>query len=381
MTSPGAEPPSRPLRVAIDGTPLVGERTGIGHVTANLLAALGPRPDLEVVAYAISRTARHDLAPVLPAGVRAGTSPLPARFVLPLWERWSFPSIEHWTGAVDVVHATNYSAPPARAPVVVTVHDLTFVHRPDLVSDDTRRFFDGLVRAALAHGATVHVVSDFVGDEVRDVFGLPAERVIRAYPGLAETAGGDAAHGRSVAGADAYVLALGQLEPRKNLPALVRAFDAVAATRPDLHLVIAGPDGWARDDFEAAVHTARHGGRVRWLGYVSDGDRRDLLAGARVFAYPSLYEGFGHPPLEAMAAHVPVVAAASGAIPEIVGDAAVLVEPTDTDALADALTRVLDDDVLHARLVDAGKVRVARFDWNVAAQEFSDLYHRIARER
>ena len=301
--------------------------------------------------------------------------------MLPLWERWSFPRIEHWTGKVDVVHATNYSAPPARAPVVVTVHDLTFVHRPDLVSEDTRRFFDGLVRAAIERGATVHVVSDYVGDEVRDVFDLPAERVVRVYPGMADTGGGDPAEGRSLAGSDRYILALGQLEPRKNLPALVRAFDRVAESDAVIHLVVAGPDGWGRDEFEAAIGTARHGARVRWLGYVSDRARRDLLAGARVFAYPSLYEGFGHPPLEAMVADVPVVAAASGAIPEICADAALLVEPEDDDALAAALARAIDDDPLRARLIDAGKARAARFDWATAAEEFTMLYRRLAESR
>jgi glycosyltransferase involved in cell wall biosynthesis len=369
-----------PLRIAIDGTPLIGERTGIGHVTTNLLTALADRSDVDVVAYAISRTARRDLAPQLPSGVGVGTSPLPARLVLPLWERWPVPRIEHWTGRVDVVHATNYSAPPARAPVVVTVHDLTFVHRPDLVSDDTRRFFDGLVRAALARGATVHVVSDYVGEETRQVFGLPPERVVRVYPGLADTAGGDATRGRRLAGTDAYVLALGQLEPRKNLPVLVQAFARLSVSHRDLHLVVAGPDGWGRTEFEAAARAAGSE-RIRWLGYVPDHDRRDLLAGARVFAYPSLYEGFGHPPLEAMLADVPVVAAASGAIPEIVGDAAELVDPADVEGLADALARTADDDGLRSRLVTAGRARAARFGWPRAAQGFVDLYTRLAEAR
>jgi glycosyltransferase involved in cell wall biosynthesis len=369
--------PSGLLTVGIDATPLLGERTGIGHVTANLLRALGRRDDLDVVAYAVSRTAGRDLEDLVPEGVRIGSSRLAARFVLPLWERFEHPSIERWTGRVDVVHATNYTAPPARAPVIVTVHDLSFVHRPDLVSDNTRRFFGGLVRTAIDRGATVHVVSDFVGDEVREVYSLPETRVVRVYPGIADVIGGDPSTGRALAGADTYVLALGQLEPRKNFPALVRAFDVIADANPDLHLVVAGPDGWGRDEFDAATRAARHGGRVRWLGYVSDDDRRSLLSGARVFAYPSLYEGFGHPPLEAMAAGIPVVAARSGAIPEIAGDAALLVDPTDERGLAEVLDTLVNDSATRDPLVARGKARAAEFRWTRATDGFLAMYTAI----
>ena len=368
-----------PLRIALDGTALLGQRTGIGQLTANLGQALAARSDVSVVAYAIGRAAWRDLPPRLPTGVRAGTSWFPARCVEPLWKRAAWPPIESWTGPVDVVHGTNYTAPPARAPVVVSVHDLTFLHRPDLVMDDTHAVGPAL-RTLLDRGATVHVISDFVGAEVRDAFGLPPERVVRVYPGIADTAGGSAAAGRALAGFDRYVLALGQLEPRKNLPTLVRAFDRMGGD-PDLALIVAGPDGWARDEFFEAVGAARHRDRIRWLGYVSDEQRRDLLAGATVFAYPSLYEGFGLPPLEAMAAGVPVVAANRGAIPEIAGDAALLVDPTDADELAAGIITLADDDTRCRAFVAAGRERAARFDWRTTVNGFVDLYTELAGNR
>lgn len=367
----------RRLRVALDGTPLLGPRTGIGHLTAELLAALAARDELDLVAYAIRRTGRRDLEGLCPPGVRPRGSWIPARYVYPLWERGWGPRVERCIGRVDVVHATNYRVPPARAAVVASLHDLSFVRHPELVDEETRRFGARLVQLALDRGATVHVISDFVGAEVREHFGLPPERVVRVYPGVRPRAGGDPSVGIRLAGSDRYVLALGMIEPRKNFPTLVRAFDALALRNPEVALVIAGPDGWDRPAFDRARAEATASGRIRWLGYVSDDERGDLLAGASAFAYPSLYEGFGFPPLEAMAAGVPVVAGRGGAIPEVVGDAALLVDPLDVEALGDALETVLEDDDVRKTLIAAGSERAARFTWERAATELAALYKRL----
>ena len=179
--------------------PLLGQRTGIGHVTAELIGALAPDRGLDLVVYIVSRNGRQLLGGSVPDGVRVGTSRLPARLVRPAWERLSFPRVERWTGPVDVVHATNYVAPPARAPVVVTVHDLTFVRHPELASADTQRFFEPLLLRAIEREAIIHVVSDHVGREVQDAFGLGPERVVRVYPGITGTSGGDPARGQRVA--------------------------------------------------------------------------------------------------------------------------------------------------------------------------------------
>ena len=361
------------LHVALDGTPFLGLRTGIGEVVAGTVAALAARDDTLVTAYGLTFRGRHRLAAALPPGVRAATAPVPARLVRACWLRFDFPRIEHWTGPVDVVHATNYVAPPSRAPVVLSVYDLTFVHFPELCTADVRQY-PVLIRRALARGAVVHATSDFVASEVRDAFGLPPERVVRVYPGLAPVTRGDAARGRARAGAGRYLLAVGTIEPRKNLPTLVAAFEAVAAGDPDVHLVLAGADAWGADELTAALARSAHRERVHRLGYVDAATRRDLLAGASVLAYPSRYEGFGFPPLEAMANDVPVVAAAAGAIPEVTGGAALLVDPSDVDGLAGALTEALTDDSTRARLVAAGRERVGRFSWATTAAELRALY-------
>jgi glycosyltransferase involved in cell wall biosynthesis len=361
------------IRLAFDGTPLLGPRSGVGEVVSGLAPELARRPELEMVAYAVTLRGRHDLAAHLPPGVRAATRTFPARAVRQAWLRSEHPKIERWTGPVDVVHATNYVAPPTQAREVVSVYDLGFVRSPELVADDALDYPE-LLRRAIRRGAWVHTTSDFVRDEITATFPVSPERVVRVYPGVPETRRGDPARGRALAGAERYVLAIGTIEPRKNFPMLVRAFDAVAARHLEVELVIAGAPGWGADEFDAALGEAAHRGRVHTPGYVSAEDRRDLLAGASVLAYPSRYEGFGFPPLEAMAAGVPVVATRAGAIPEVVGGAALLVSSDDTDAFADALDTVLSDDAARHDLVTRGDRRHDVFSWRAAASGLLALY-------
>ena len=366
------------LRVAVDGTPLLGVRTGIGYTTAALIVALSGRDDLDLVVYAITLRGRSQLAAMTPAGVRTGTRAIPARLVRTLWQHTETPRIERWTGPVDVVHGTNFVAPPAEAPAIVTVHDLAFARYPDLTGRDAHDY-GTLIRRALDRGAIVHTVSDYVAAGVQEEFGLAPERVVRIYPGLHARDTGNPERGRAIAGAQRYMLFVGQIEPRKNIPRLVRAFLDVADADPDLHLVLAGPPGPDTAKVEALIRDGRHGDRVRVTGYVSDPARLDLLAGSTLFAFPSLDEGFGHPPLDAMAAGVPVVAASAGAIPEVTGDAALLVDPTDVTALADGIDQVLRDESLRDALIERGNRQWRKYTWDTTACELTALYHRAAR--
>ena len=347
-------------------------------MTAGLLAALARRDDVEVVAYALSWRGRGELTAAVPPGVRASTRPVPARIVRECWERGvARPRAEDWTGPVDVVHATNFVAPPARAPVVVTVHDVTFLRFPELCTPDTLRY-PRLLRRALARGAVVHTPSEFVADEVRDLLGAPTDRVVAIPSGIPPVRDGDPERGRALAGRARYVLALGTIEPRKNLSTLVRAFDRVAATDPELGLVLAGPPGWDAARVQAACDASPARARILQTGFVDDRDRADLLAGASVFAYPSVYEGFGFPPLEAMQCGVPVVAGDAGALPEVLGDAARFVAPTDETALAAAIEALADpDDRERAAYVARGHDRAARYDWDATATRMVELYRSL----
>jgi glycosyltransferase involved in cell wall biosynthesis len=365
------------LRVALDATPLLDPPTGVGALTRALLSGLAVRPEVDPVAFAVTWRGRDRLRASVPTGVDVVTRPMPARPLRALWRRMDRPRVEAWTGAVDVVHGPNFVVPPSRGARLVTVHDLTAVRFPELCTPDVLQWPD-LLRRAVAAGAWVHTPSEAVAEEVRNHFGVRPQRVVVVPNGVDVVLPAAEGAGAALAGHQRYVLAVGTLEPRKDFPALVRAFAPLAAADPELGLVLAGADGWGADAVHAAVEASPHGDRIRRTGWVTDADRAALLRGAAVLAFPSRYEGFGLPPLEAMSVGVPVVATATGAIPEVVGDAAVLVTPGDEDGLAEGLRSVLDDDTRRTELVERGRQRAARYSWDATVDGLLALYQRMA---
>jgi len=374
-------------RVALDVTPLLGRPTGIGVFTGELVRGLAERGEFRLLGYAVTWRGRGQVRALVPDAVEIADRPLPARPLRAAWTRLPGPPLEWLVGPADLVHGTNFVVPPTRrAARLVTVHDLTPVRFPELCSSDTLAY-PTLVERAWRRGAWIHTDSAAVADEVRTwlrVRDADAERVVPVHLGVRPQRHGDAGRGRALAGSSRYVLALGTVEPRKGLVDLVTAFDDVAGAddpgRPEserVRLVVAGPDGWGTTAFEAAVAAARHRSRIVRLGWVDDDTRADLLAGASVLAYPSLYEGFGLPPLEAMSVGVPVVCSDAGPLPEVLGDAARLVPASDPVALAGGLAEVLGDDTVRARLAAAGPAHAARYSWDRCVQSISGLYRRI----
>jgi glycosyltransferase involved in cell wall biosynthesis len=320
---------------------------------------------------------RGRLSSVVPPNVAVAERPMAARPLRALWKRANHPRADWWIGQHDVVWGPNYVVPPTRAASIVTVHDLTAVHFPQLATADALAY-PRLVQRAVDRGAWVHTPSSFVRSEVIDHFQVDPDRVVSVPLGVRPVAPGDASPGRRLAGGDRYVLAIGTIEPRKDLPTLVRAFNLVGDGYPDVRLVVAGQDGWGAEAFDVALRGSRHRQRIVRLGWVSDHDREALLRGASVYAYPSIYEGFGLAPLEAMSADVPVVTTAAGSLPEVAGPGADLVPVSDADALAASLARVLSDAEHRRDLVAHGREVVARHSWDTSAERFATLLHRVA---
>ncbi|MGP8058392.1 MAG: glycosyltransferase family 4 protein [Acidimicrobiales bacterium] len=390
MPSPphtGDDAAGRPLAVALDATALLGRPTGVGAFCAGALRGLDRRPELSVRAFAVSWRRRRGIEALVPAGVSTAQRAMAARPLRVAWAHTEVPPVEAFVGPLDVVHGTNFVVPPARrAARVATVHDLTTVRYPELCDRPTLAY-PALIRRALRHGAWVHTPSAFVAAEVVEHFGADPERVRAVHSGVPELPTGSAERDREVTarllppGTERYVLAVGTAEPRKDLPGLVRAFDELGASRPGVTLVLAGPEGWGSDELDSAIGRSACAARVVRTGWLDDGELSSLLRQAALLAYPSRYEGFGFPPLQAMAAGVPVVATTAGALPEVLDDAAELVGPGDHEALAGALARVLDSAPVRDGLVARGRLRAAGFTWDRCAEGLAAVYRDARADR
>ncbi len=372
-------PPSSPLRVALDVTPLVGHRTGIGRVADALFHGLRDRDEVDVDGLLISARGGAEIASSLGSGVTIRRTRLPARAGR-WWWRSAPPPLDGFGGlggssrGLDVVHGINFVLPPHRAKAgLVTVHDLTAWTHPERV-DGVSLDLPTLVARAVRRGAHVHVPSSHVGRLVETHVGVPADRVHVIHNGIDPITPVDPAAGRAHTGGRPYLLSVGTIEPRKGLPVLV---EALAGLPDDLVLVVAGRPGWGDDELSAAI--VRHGvaDRVVRTGAIDGPTLAALMSGAEMLVYPSLDEGFGLPPLEAMSAGLPVVTTSAGALPEIVGDAAPLVPPGDPAALRQAIEAMMSDMATRRRCIEAGHERVAEFCWPDRVTEFVGLYREL----
>jgi glycosyltransferase involved in cell wall biosynthesis len=309
---------------------------------------------------------------------------LPVQLLYPMWASARRPRLPSRFGDLDVVHATNHAAvPPTRAgqALVATVHDLAFARFPELFPDRWRRLYERGVKIAIDEASVILVPSGFVRGELRDR-GADVERVrvTPLAPSRTSATEPRTVDDRPSVVPDApFVLAVGTVEPRKNLPRLVRAFRrATADASLPHHLVIAGPVGWHQEELVDELG-ADGDDRVHMSGWL-DGPHLDrLYREAAAAAYVSLYEGFGIPVLDALARGVPTLASNIGAISEVAGDAAVLVDPEDETAIAAGLVRILTDEAVRAELSAKGPARAGRYSWDATARATLAAYREVAR--
>lgn len=347
-------------RLAIDLTPLAGAPTGVANFTRNVLRAARADGRFRVHGYLMSSR-----APDLDVGLAVHRSRLPAALVQRLWVRLDWPSAPLVAGRADVIHATNFVAPPGNA--LVTVHDTGPLSHPELCTRAVARF-GRLVLRAMDRGAWVHVTTERIADELEEIRPGSRERLTVVPLGLEPVPVAADGTGRRDVGADRYVLSLATTEARKNLPALVRAFAESAP--PDVHLVLAGPVG---PDEQAVTDAARETGlgpRFHRPGVVEPARRAALLRDAELLAYPSLEEGFGLPPLEALSVGVPVVATSTGALPELIGAEIPLLAPGDQAALVDALGDSLRSEPTVPESIAAV---LATLDWETTGRRLLDV--------
>ena len=335
------------MRLVIDGRPLVGNRTGIGVHTAEIVRRLRTDPPPVIAAHAEIR----DRDGLEHCTFRVDRSPLGV-----LWQQTTLAHID-----ADVLWGPHGTLPLAsRVPAVATLHDFTSITMPGRHRLKTILSFNLFIGASLEKASRIACVSRAVAGEALRGFGVPPSKIELVPNGVSDffTPSGDEGD---------YVLYAGTLEPRTGIDVLLGAWRSLPSPRP--RLVLCGDAGWR----------TRVGDGVEVTGYVTRERLRELYRGARAFVYPSRFEGFGIPPLEAMACGAPVIATRTGAIPEFGDGVAMLVEPGDADALRTSLQQVLDDPGLRREMRAQGPQRAAQWTWDRPARVMQELLEEAAR--
>ena len=399
------------VRIGIDFTAAAQQGGGIGRLTRNIIGALakidhqneyrlfvaaGRRRDEEWKVGSLG--AAFQTSNPLSLGQRTKghpnfrlkTVPFSDHTLAVAWHRLQLPLfVELFTGRVDLFHSPDFALPPVwRARTLVTVHDLSFMRLPECFPDGLLRYLGSAVPRAVRRADHIIADSNNTRRDLMELLGTPGPKITVIHSGVEPrfrplTSEADretlAAVRCKYALPERFILSVGTIQPRKNLTRLVEAFFMLNAQCSTLNweLVIVGGKGWLYEGTFERVRALRLEDRVHFLGFVDDADLPALYNLAGTFAFPSLYEGFGLPPLEAMACGVPVVCSNVSSLPEVVGDAALTVDPLDVAGLAEAMRRAIEDETLRASLVTRGLARAATFTWPEAAQALLGVYSNI----
>jgi glycosyltransferase involved in cell wall biosynthesis len=376
------------MRVLIDFTQIPLNRTGVGvyadHLVANLLPLLREddalflvvQSDDVLISAAVNGYANVHLV-AIPSKIFRN------RALLMVYEQLILPIVA-WGKRADLIHSLHYTHPLlAFTRRVVTIHDLTFFLFPELHTRGRRIIMPFFVRRAMKHAEAVIFVSKATQDDAERL--IPAGRNLRRVvplgvtpcPHIPEDDSSSETYLSRMGVDRPYLLFVGTLEPRKNIIRIVQAFERVADSHPDLTLVLAGKLGWHTAEIVAAMESSPMRPRIRHLGFVSEAEKWTLLRNCEMLVYPSLYEGFGLPVLEGMVAGAPVITSNLSSMPEVAGDAALLVNPTSVDAIAGAIEQLASDTNLAAHLRRLGPIQASAFTWRNTAESTCAIYRSV----
>jgi glycosyltransferase involved in cell wall biosynthesis len=383
------------MHIALDYTTGIYPGAGIARYTRSLVRALArldrenryslfyaarglprPTPESKQADELFARYPRMRPVPV----------PLSVRGMLALWQRMRVPvGVDRFTGPVDVVHSPDFVSPPHRRGAdVITVHDLSFMVAPECAEPKLARFLGRSVPRAVRRADHIIAVSTQTKDDLVRLLGVPETRITVAYNGIdprfRPLGPEETQSSKLLTKNSRYILHVGTIEPRKNIGRLVEAYGRLRRREGmgDVALVLAGRKGWLYEPIlEAAERVRGEGGEIEMLDYVHDEDLVLLYNRAAVFAFPSIYEGFGIPAAEAMSCGTPTLVSRDGALLEVVGGAALTVDARSVEEISEGLYRLLTDEELRGRLRKEGPKQVARFTWDAAAERVLEVYGRV----
>ncbi len=375
------------MRIAIDYTAAIRQGAGIGIYVRNLVDALLAQDASDQYTLLTSGQASPEHPFPNAENVRGRNIFIPDRYLNILWYRLHAPlPATLFTGPIDIYHGPDFALPPLNKNVrkVVTIHDLAFLEHPEYAVPSLAAYLRRVVPEAIAAADVVTTVSSEVSRTLVQHFQTPKEKLVvvplgvsRYFRRVTDPILLDATR-HKFGLQHPLVLAVGTQEPRKNHIGLIKAFHKAQKEKSGpAMLAIAGSTGWLYEETQQLVKELNLEKKVRFLGRVTDHELVTLYSSADIFAFPSFFEGFGIPPIEAMACGAPVITSNTSSLPEVAGDAALLIDPYNIDELAEAITRLVQDEGLREELRQKGYQRVQQFRWEVSASKMLAIYQRL----
>lgn len=370
------------MKVCIDIQAAVAQRAGVGRYTKALVEHLGADAgpdDLELFYFDFKRNGTPFATP---GAHQHAVRWCPGRLIQYAWKKLNAPPFDWFAGPADVYHFPNFIRPPlTRGTSVVTIHDVAFLRHPETLEKRNYTYLTSRIRETVARADAVITVSDFVAAEIEELLQVPRSRIVAIHEGLeehvVEPGETDIAKARSALGLTRpYLLNVGTLEPRKNALLLVNIFEKLKSFDGDL--VVAGMRGWNYEPILERMRSSSHASRIRYLDFVPEEHLSALYAGAELFVFPSLYEGFGFPPLEAMACGTPVLSSSAGSLPEVLGKAAVIMADFDAAHWAQEIDALITNSERLDKLRKSGVSHSRGFSWATTASRTWEVYREVA---
>lgn len=374
-------------RIAIDYTPAYEQGGGIGRYVRELVAALSAEDTQTDYRLFVAGATGEKLPPAPGPNFTWHPTRITPAWLARIWHRAGIPyPVEGFTGKVNLYHATDFVLPPVQkhTRTLLTVHDLSFVRVPESASPSLKAYLDKVVPRSAQRADHILADSTATKTDLIELYNIPADKITVLLSGVdsrfQRQSDEDVAQARTKYGLDTapYIFSIGTVQPRKNYVRLIHALKQLHADGYPVHLVIAGGKGWLDDPIYASIAESDLQDFVHFIGFAADEDLPALYSGAECFAFPSLYEGFGLPVLEAMACGTSVLTANVSSLPEVAGDAALLIDPYDTDAIAHGLKTLLSDSEKRHAYVQQGLARAPLFTWRKSAQQLLKIYQTLS---
>ena len=377
--------------VGIDVTSALTQGGGIGRYTRELIGALSQTDfanQFDITLFSAQPPAQLPVSNPLPTHPAISHKPafLTEKWLYRIWYRLRFPlPVQTFTGRLNLFHSPDFVLPPlaGNIPSLLTVHDLSFLHYPHTFTPALVNYLNSVVPWSV--GRATHVLADSIAtqEDLINLWQVPADKITVLYSGVngrfspvKDPAAIDHLRIKYKLGDNPWILAVGTVQPRKNYQLLIQAFAKIADRFPH-NLVITGGKGWLFEDILDEVQAQGLDGRVIFTGFVDDEDLPAMYSGATVLAFPSLYEGFGLPILEAMGCGTPVINSDASCLPEVTGDATVQLPPEGIDRWADGLANILADDALRDELISKGHEQIKTFTWQRSAGQLLSIYNKL----